>query len=748
MIISKLFKKIFFYILIMFFVMVVMSTLYSTFILRKDMINEYISKAHAIANSISMSLPEVFLNADASVIQSIIDQYLEVEGVGYVLVHDDKGNILAHTFVPFVPQIMKYHHDNIHNIQTSDSYSFIDIDNKRYIDISRPILAGKACILHIGMKMDVINKKIFLSLLKIQICNLMIFVLTIFIIYKLINKLSFPLLHLTDYAHKLSRKEFDANVQIETDDEIGDLARTMKNMANELKRYIEELYREKEFFTVTLKSIADGVITTDKNRVIQFVNRQAEKMLALDDDSIKGNIFSDVVNLSTEVNKSLVEQAINKAQIVEIEQTVLKAHNGNQIPVSCRVAPIYDRTSHVLGAVAILRDISDDLHREIERTKAEKLDALGILAGGIAHDFNNRLTVIMNLVELIRRTATLPHQVEKRLEGIYKTALKARDLAKQLLTFARGGAPIKEVSTLQNLIKDVTEFVLAGSNIIYELNLPDDLWLVEIDESQIAQVFENLLVNAKQAMPGGGTIIINAKNFEYRKNNSLLLPLGKYVRISIMDTGPGIPEENLTKIFDPYFTTKTGGSGLGLATVYSIIKKHDGLIDVTSRVGQGTCFTIYLPATEKQPEQKVQSSIYHVDQDSSLRILVMDDEEEILEVVSDTLEFLGHTCMTARDGQEMLHIYQKAMKRGEVFDAVIMDMTVPGGMGGKEAIQKLLQIDPDAVAIASSGYSHDDVIANYKKYGFKAVLNKPYTMDELARILNVIRGGGGRQTGI
>ena len=427
---------------------------------------------------------------------------------------------------------------------------------------------------------------------------------------------------------------------------------------------------------------------------------------------------------------------------MEIEQTVLKAHNGNQIPVSCRVAPIYDRTSHVLGAVAILRDISDDLHREIERTKAEKLDALGILAGGIAHDFNNRLTVIMNLVELIRMTATLPHQVEKRLEGIYKTALKARDLAKQLLTFARGGAPIKEVSTLQNLIKDVTEFVLAGSNIIYELNLPDDLWLVEIDESQIAQVFENLLVNAKQAMPGGGTIIINAKNFEYRKNNSLLLPLGKYVRISIMDTGPGIPEENLTKIFDPYFTTKTGGSGLGLATVYSIIKKHDGLIDVTSRVGQGTCFTIYLPATEKQPEQKVQSSIYHVDQDSSLRILVMDDEEEILEVVSDTLEFLGHTCMTARDGQEMLHIYQKAMKRGEVFDAVIMDMTVPGGMGGKEAIQKLLQIDPDAVAIASSGYSHDDVIANYKKYGFKAVLNKPYTMDELARILNVIRGGG------
>ena len=209
-----------------------------------------------------------------------------------------------------------------------------------------------------------------------------------------------------------------------------------------------------------------------------------------------------------------------------------------------------------------------------------------------------------------------------------------------------------------------------------------------------------------------------------------------------MDTGPGIPKENLTKIFDPYFTTKTGGSGLGLATVYSIIKKHDGLIDVTSKVGQGTCFSIYLPATEKQPEQKSQPSIYHVDQDSSLRILVMDDEEEILEVVSDTLEFLGHTCMTARDGQEMLHIYQKAMKRGEVFDAVIMDMTVPGGMGGKEAIQKLLQIDSNAVAIASSGYSHDDVIANYKKYGFKAVLNKPYTMDELARILNVIRGGG------
>jgi CheY-like chemotaxis protein len=373
---------------------------------------------------------------------------------------------------------------------------------------------------------------------------------------------------------------------------------------------------------------------------------------------------------------------------------------------------------------------------EEELLRVEKLESIGILAGGIAHDFNNILTAILANIALAKMHPNAVDQSFERLVKAEKAALRAKDLTQQLLTFSKGGTPIKKTVSIAELIKESTSFALRGSNVRCEFSILDDLWPVEVDEGQMSQVINNLIINADQAMPEGGIIKVSAENMTVGAEEVLPLREGKYVKISIDDQGIGIPEEHLQKIFDPYFTAKQKGSGLGLATTYSIIKRHDGYITVDSKLGVGTTFYIYLPASEKELLTKKDTE--EIPLVGKGKILVMDDEEMIRDAGGGILSHLGYEVEFARDGAEAIEIYKQAKESDQPFDVVIIDLTIPGAMGGKEAIQKLLVIDPEIKAIVSSGYSNGSIITDFKQYGFSAILPKPYEVKELSKTLHTL----------
>ncbi len=359
---------------------------------------------------------------------------------------------------------------------------------------------------------------------------------------------------------------------------------------------------------------------------------------------------------------------------------------------------------------------------------------MSILAGGIAHDFNNILTAILGNIGLaMMKNGKLGEEELNSLVQAEKACFRAQELSEQLLTFAKGGAPIKKVTSLVKLVKESAKLTLAGSKSLCDFALPDNIWSVEIDEGQINQVISNLLINADQAMPKGGIIKIEVENIVVAEGSNLPLSEGKYVKLAFIDQGIGIPSQYLDKIFDPYFTTKQKGSGLGLATAYSIIIKHSGYIKVESQFGVGTTFEIFLPAREAMTSSASEEPVTPIIGQG--RILVMDDDEKIREVLCRLLSKLGYEVDSASDGSQALEKFIKAKESGRTIAAVILDLTVPGGMGGKETIDRLLRIDPQVKAIVSSGYSEDPIMANFKKYGFSEVIAKPYRVVDLSRIL-------------
>jgi two-component system, cell cycle sensor histidine kinase and response regulator CckA len=380
----------------------------------------------------------------------------------------------------------------------------------------------------------------------------------------------------------------------------------------------------------------------------------------------------------------------------------------------------------------IFRDITERKRAEIERLQLSKLESLGVLAAGIAHDFNNILTVILGNMGLALLDK-LEDPTREKLGEAEKACLQGKTLARQLLTFAKGGAPIKEMISTGDLITEAGAFACKGANVRCEFDFPDDLWGIEADPGQLGQVFQNLVINAVQAMPTGGAIKVHGENLKLTPKSDLPLGSGRYVKISVQDHGIGIPEKYLLKIFDPYFTTKHRGSGLGLAVGYSIIKNHQGHITVESTPGEGTTFHIYLPASDKkfmQPSPEDKESLA-----GTGRILVMDDDAMVREVLGKMLLFLGYEVQFAKDGAEALALYAKAQDAKEPFAGVIVDLTIPNGMGGKDTMARLLKLDPKVKAIVSSGYSDDPIMANFPEYGFAGVIAKPYKISEIGKAL-------------
>ncbi len=512
---------------------------------------------------------------------------------------------------------------------------------------------------------------------------------------------------------------------------------------NQRKKIERELFEEKERLAVTLSSIGDGVIATDTEGRVVLINSIAERLTGWLRTEAVGSLIDEVffiVNVETgEMKENPVSKAIKANNVVGLESgTVLvtKQREGCRY-VSASSSPIRDRDGIIIGVVLVFRDITELKKLEEELLKVQKLESVGVLAGGVAHDFNNLLTSIMGNISLSSLPDISDDKVKQRLLEALKACHKARDLSSRLLTFSKGKSlKNKEATNLEKLIRDTAGFTMSGSNVDFQFVVNDKVWAVEVDEAQISQVMSNVIINAAQAMTNEGKITITIENVDAKNEKGIPLTEGYYVKTTIEDQGIGIPREYISRIFDPYFTTKQAGSGLGLATSYSIIKNHGGYIAVESELHVGTKFFIYLPA--KGDAVTTESKINAVIKRGSGRVLIMDDKMEVREAAGEMLAHIGYEVEFAKDGGELLKTYKKAKQEGHPFDTVIMDLTVPGGMGGKEAIEKLLMFDPEVRAIVSSGYSSDPILEKYEKYGFKGVLPKPYEMEKLSDVLHLV----------
>ena len=510
----------------------------------------------------------------------------------------------------------------------------------------------------------------------------------------------------------------------------------------EQRRAGEKISAEKDRLAVTLRAISDAVVATDVEGRIVLMNPVAERMCGLSESSVAGLTIDKVFPLHDAVSKVKLENdfraVLDGKSIDEVKPALLMNALGKQCLVGRRAAPTHDSQGHITGIVFVFRDVSQERKAEQELLRASKLESIGLLAGGIAHDFNNVLTGIVGNLSLLREYPGLSPEVSDRLALLEKSAYKARQLTLQLLTFAKGGSPIKQAASIVEVIRESSEFALRGSNLRAEFDFAPNLATVEIDTGQMSQVVQNLVINAKHAMPEGGLIRVTGINMKLSGRENLPLPKGDYVRVSIEDYGCGIGPEHISKIFDPYFTTKEKGSGLGLATAYSILKRHDGLITAESELGKGSVFHLYLPASNVAPPPGKSDTSIQLRGSASGRILAMDDEAGIRTLLSAILKHFGYETTTVADGAEAIREYSEARKQGKPYRAVIMDLTIPGGMGGKETIRALREIDPAVKAIVCSGYSNDPVLAEFQKYGFTARVEKPYRMQELGKVLRKV----------
>jgi PAS domain S-box-containing protein len=508
---------------------------------------------------------------------------------------------------------------------------------------------------------------------------------------------------------------------------------TERKQAEEALRESEEKYR------ILVENSQDSIIIVDFEGAIQLANQASERLSGYSlDEGIGMNIMEILTPAYWEEALKKLQQAKNGEPVPYFEAAI-KRKDGTIVTIEACGQAVY-KDGEAVGAQVITRDITERKRVEEERQRIERLESLGTLAGGIAHDFNNILTGIMGNIGLALRHMEPEGRATERLLEAEKASLRARNLTQQLLTFSKGSPPVKKNVVIGQLIEEAASFALRGSNVRFELTLSDDIWSVYVDEGQISGVISNLVINADEAMPEGGTIKIGARNRTIGLLKFLPLPRGNYVEVTIEDHGVGIPKEYLGRIFEPYFTTKQKGSGLGLATAYSIVKNHDGHISVESKLGVGSTFHVFLPASrETAPVAKATDG--ELSTPASGRILVMDDEEPIQQLLYRALTDVGYDVLLTGDGEEAVEQYTRAREAGAPFDAVILDLTVPGKMGGREAIGKLIEIDPDVRAIASSGYSTDPVISDFRNHGFRGVVAKPYRISELREALREVVDG-------
>lgn len=476
-----------------------------------------------------------------------------------------------------------------------------------------------------------------------------------------------------------------------------------------------------------LEKTTDGFFAVDSEWKLTYVNAEAEVMVGRKRDELLGGLLWErFPELIGSVSQTNYERVMAEKVAIEFEASDSSGKTWFEVHA-------YPSNG---GISVFFRDISERKKTESERLTTSKLESLGTLAGGIAHDLNNILTVISGNIGLAQIEA--PADSGSLLGFLSKAgqaAQHAAHLSSQLLTFSKGGAPLKKIVSVGELLERSAEFALYGSNLRADFDLAVDLWKAEVDAGQIEQVVNALMLNAREAMPHGGTVRVRARNVVLEENANAVLSAGRYIKVSITDRGTGIAEELRNKIFDPYFTTKPTGTGLGLAISYSVVKKHGGLLLLENSSAEGSVFAFYLRATEHAvatPEARAAGRPFHYNHQ---RILVMDDEAAIRELTSQLLGTLGYEVTAVPDGLEAVRLYERALRRGEHFQAVILDATVRGGMGGVATIERLRSMDPKVNAIICSGYSDEAALSEFLAYGFRGALPKPFTRSELADAL-------------
>jgi PAS domain S-box-containing protein len=523
-----------------------------------------------------------------------------------------------------------------------------------------------------------------------------------------------------------------------------ELVKTNNSLRSEVEKrkgVEKELSQEKEILDITLRGIGDGIIASDVAGRIILINEVAERLTGWKHGDARGRDLAevfDVIDTSCRsTKKNSVDQAFGTGKKIELgNHTILKQRGGPERIIENGRIPIMGKDGEMTGGILVIRDVTEERELEEEQQRATKLEAIGFLTAIIGN---------ISLANMVNENRV--PEITEILGKAESACTKAKALTGQLLTFAKGGKPVKKVRDIRSLLRESSEFIARGKGAQLKFDIAEDLYLVEVDDGQLNQVMNNLVINAIQATEKkkDPTIRVMADNFFNQRMGKVPLKRGKYVRITVTDNGHGIKKENIEKIFDPYFTTKQfssqKGCGLGLSSTYSIVKHHGGHISVDSTPGKGTTFSFYLPVSRKKaPDKPVISNgktkaWNRMSSEKRGRILVMDDEEIIRDLSVEFLTLLGHTVETAPDGEEALRVYGKAARARRPFDAVIMDLTIPGGLGGKEAIKQLRKLDPHARAIVSSGYSHDPVMAEYENHGFDAVIAKPFRIEDLREVV-------------
>ncbi len=485
-------------------------------------------------------------------------------------------------------------------------------------------------------------------------------------------------------------------------------------------------------------TIPDGIQVNDSRGTVTFASPALERIFEVTPRSLLGTKIWD--RLPTAEERHVLRETLQRLLIDQPAPTPHLSKNrtssGKIVDIATHWRYIRNENDRVTGFISVLRDVTQSVRKEEDLARIQKLESVGLLAGGIAHDFNNILASVMGGIQLVQMDLDDTCESASILDDALQACLRAANLTKQMLTFARGGSPIRQTDDLEMLVRACAGFALKGDNVNLSFEVIDDLLPVNIDSGQIGQVIQNLLLNAEQAMPEGGTITIAMENMiqDSDVHAELSLRAGSYVCMALRDTGVGISAEDLPLVFDPFFTTKKQGSGLGLAACYSIVQKHDGLIRCDSMLGQGSTFEVYLPAIPAAlPAESAEASALRTGEG---RILFMDDDAHLGGMIGKMIKRLGYGLDFVQDGALAVARYRAALDAGEPFTLVVLDLTVPGGMGGKEAARRLLALNPEVKMIVSSGYSNDPIMANFADFGFRGVLTKPYTVLRLGKILD------------
>ncbi len=515
--------------------------------------------------------------------------------------------------------------------------------------------------------------------------------------------------------------------------------RTIREWQSTIQLRVKEnaLSISEQKFRSFIEFIPFGFFEIDQEFNLTYYNKIALNLLNLSDREITDFKFIDMFcDMSQKLIKEKIRQALDLGKSNAFRCNI-KRKGFINLPVELQFSLLQDDPT-IPTFIVIMADITEKVRFEQNQIKENQLSSIGLLAGGIAHDFNNILAAIMGNISLAKLTVDKPADTYPLLDEAEKGCRRAKTLTQQLLTFSKGGAPIKEVTNIVNVIKDSANFVVRGSNVFINYIIDPSISNILVDKGQLSQVIQNIVINSIQSMNNGGQIVIKMKHFDNRNMTHPDLLRTDYVLISIQDQGSGIRKEDLNMIFNPYFTTKIKGNGLGLTICYSIIKQHDGLIEVSSEIDKGSTFKIYLPALIK----KIQLSENDNEKSSiplkNKSIIVMDDDPMIRDIISKILKRFNYKVDIALHGNDMINKYQDSITRKEKYDLAIMDLTIQGGLGGKETIVQLKEIDPNINAIVISGFSNDPILNQYTDFGFSARLSKPFTLNELMNVVNKV----------